>query len=748
MPPVVTQESPPFETTPNRRSAQNVSDFLALARKRFQTIANAESTQRIDALEDLRFLAGEQWPDEILADRATDGRPCLVINRLKQPVRLTCNQQRMSRPAIQISPVAEGADEDTAEVLQGIIRHIEQQSHAAVAYDTAFQNAVSMGVGYFRVLTDYPHDGTFEQEIYIKRVLNPFSVYIDPACQEADYSDARYAFIVEDIPKDEYGELYGDARAATLAEYASVANPEPGWFPEGNIRIAEYFYVEEEDTTLALIDLGNGNTKAVDKSKIVDGEVPVKILNERKATRRRVKWAKINAAEILEEGEWPGRTIPIVPVLGDELVVNGQRRLSGIVRDAKDSQRVYNYWVSAQTETIALAPRAPFVGAEGQFANHPEWKQANRRNFAVLEYVPVTSGGQLVGAPQRQFAEPPVQAISMAVRQADNDIKSTTGFFDASLGERGPEQSGKAILARQEQGTLSASNFLDNLQRALVALGHILVDVIPKVYDTPRVLRIVGLDDQTREVMVNQPYAEGPQGPRPVDAKTFDATNQLHHLYDLTMGRYDVVVTIGQSFATKRAEEATRLLEFVKIAPQTFPFVGDVVAKAMDGPGFPQIADRLEKMLPPQLQPEPEGGPAQIPPQAQAQMQQMTQMVQMLSAQVKQLSEERNTRVLELASREQIANMQTQAQLAIALAKTDMQAGLAAMQAEYQRITTLLQMSQTRVVSQEQAATAALQSPAGPGAVAPNRTSVAASPPSTSPAAPVVPVPPRAPGVP
>ena len=463
---VVVAEMESGEIDPEAQQQDELRVFLQTAQSRFKTVVDAESMLRQKMLEDLEFRASEQWPDNIKSMREQDNRPCLTINRIPQFIRQVTNNQRASRPAVQVHPSGNAANVELAEVVQGIVRHIEDRSDADVAYTTAGDHQVTMGRGYVRVVTDYIDDdpNSLNQEIKVKRVANPFSIYMDPTAQSPDSSDARYAFVVEDIPIAEYRFRFPDSELAELSEFTAVGNQKPEWMPEGNIRIAEYFYIEETREEMVLIMGPDGEQQRYPKDLMQStdpAELPpgVTIIAEREVTTRTVKWALINAVEVLQgnelrtEGkEWPGKYIPIVPVLGDEINMNGVTDYRGIVRDAKDPQRMYNYWVSAETELIALAPRAPIVGAEGQFEGHEsKWRTANVRNYPYLEYKPRTIAGQLAPPPQRQTWEPPIQAMTAAIAQSDNDLKATGGFNDASLGVRGAQESGKAIRTRQQQ---------------------------------------------------------------------------------------------------------------------------------------------------------------------------------------------------------------------------------------------------------------------------------------------------------
>ncbi len=636
---VVVASTAQDEQDPETARQNEVESFLTLAKDRFHTIVDAESTLRQHMLEDLEFRASEQWPNNVRTMREQDNRPCLTVNRMPTFIRQVTNNQRISRPAIEVSPTGDVADEAVAEVIQGVVRHIETKSDADVAYTTAGEHQCTMGRGYIRVVTDYIDDDSFslDQEIKIARVANPFSVYMDPNSQQPDGSDARYAFVVEDLPLTEYQNRYPDSALAGLSGFTSTGNDEQEWMPEGNIRVAEYFYVEEVREAMVLLLLPDGSRVREKRSSLSGTEAKdlpsgVTIVAERETTTRRVRWALINAVEILEGNEdlssgaeWPGKYLPLVPVTGDEININGVKDYRGIVRDAKDPQRMYNYWVSAQTEMIALAPRAPFIAAEGQMEGHEhKWNTANIRNYPYLEYKPKTVSGQLAPPPQRQSWEPPIQAMTAAIMQSDQDLKATGGFNDASLGVRGPQESGKAIRSRQQQDEMANSHYLDNLARAVRQVGRIVVDLLPKIYDTARVMRINGLDEQVKNVMVFAGAQNQPTG---------DQMEQIppgvEGMYDVGVGRYDVTVSVGPSFQTRRQDATDALTKFIQAYPAVFPQIGDLLAENMDWPGSKKVAARLRKLLPPELQDAP--NPENMPPEVQAKLQQLEQQLQQVT---------------------------------------------------------------------------------------------------------------------
>lgn len=615
-----------------------VSDKLALARRQFRTAMAAETELRANQHEDLKFCASDQWDLRAKSERQLDRRPCLTINRLNQFVRQVVNAARQMKPAIQVSPIDSGADQQTAEVYQGIIRHIEQQSDALAAYITASEAQARIGRGWWRIVTEFDDElESFAQRIKIKRVRNAFTIVWDPASQELDGSDARWAFVVEDMPADTYKQRYGDASFASLTEFMTGNDQSSDWMPEGRVRVAEWWTVQIIEDSVILV-LWPDRQEQVVRGSIYDTwpeekKAQVQILRSRRLERREVRCAVINAVEILEGNDdktdgslWPGQWIPIVPVYGEEIDLNGKLDYRGMVRDAKDPQRLYNYETTALAEALQLAPKSPFMGAAGAFENHEQkYEQANRRNFPYLEYNPQVIGGIMAPPPHRLSASADIGGFVQAVAQGDNDLKATTGLFDASLGNRQGDQSGKAIQSLQRQGEMANSNFLDNLSRAVRFTGRLLVDLIPHIYDAPKVMRILGTDDKPKDVLVmaGVPEAE-------IDPKLREAVDRI---YDLSVGRYDVSISVGPSLESRRQEALTGMTGLLQAAPQLAAPLADLIVANMDFPQADVAATRLRKMLPPQLQ-DNEDGEDDIPPQVQAQMMQAQQQMQGMGQQM------------------------------------------------------------------------------------------------------------------
>ena len=647
-------------------------EILETARHRFGLAREAEQDNRALFLEDLQFLSGDQWDQKVEQDRLADGRPCLVVNRLPQFVQQITNDQRQNRPSIKVHPIDDPKAVETAEIYQGIIRHIECNSDADVAYDTGAESAVRTGLGYWRILTEFSDPESFDQEIMIKQVEESASVYFDPYSKEPDGSDAEYAFVTDDISPDTYKKLYPDSEGARMSgrEWSALGNNQKEWFSDGSIRICEYFCREERDATIHLLGTGevvHDENLAERQMAAMVAKLPFQVVKSRKTKIPYICWYKLSGVEVLEETVLPGSYIPIIPVYGSKLVIDGKKILSGIVRNAKDPQRMLNFWKSAETEAITLAPKAPYIGAEGQFEGHEEeWATANRRNHSYLEYKLTTTTGQPApGPPQRQPVEPAVQSITQASMAAADDLKNVTGIYEAGTGQQGNEVSGIALQRRANQIQTANFHFTDNLTRSIRHTGRILVEWIPVVYDTAQTIRIIGADDEQRIVKINQPTQD-------------DAGSPI--TYDLKRGRYDVTVDTGPSFASKRQEAAASMLDFSRSVPQVAAYTADLIVKNMDWPGAQEFSDRIKKMLPPQLQND--GPQKDIPPQVIAQMNFLHQANQQMAQKLDDATKIIETKKLDLEHRERIEIMKLQTEAEIKMAELGQKNGVALLQAQ------------------------------------------------------------------
>lgn len=636
-------------------------DAMKGAREQYERCKEAELHNRKTALEDINFARrGEQWPDTIRKQRETEGRPCLTINKLPVFIRQVVNDSRQNKPSIKVHPADSKSDPETADIIGGMIRNIEYISNADVAYDTAIECAVSGGFGYWRVVTDFAHDDAFEMDLLIKRVSNPFSVYGDPNSSQADSSDWDVAFVVDRLSKQQFETQYG--KAAKVNWEADAWNGMIGtdWRDEERVMVAEHWTREEVDRPIVVLQDGT----VLDKEALTtDPDLQIQLAvgaiqvhGERVAKSKKVTQRIMSGLEELDKKEWPGRYIPIIPVYGDEFDIEGRRYFRSLIHSAIDAQRMFNYWRTASTELVALAPKVPFIGPKGAFdSDIDRWNTANTRSHPFLEY---DHKGNLP-PPQRQPLDMGVAAGALQeALNASDDIKSIIGLYDASLGARSNETSGRAILARQREGDVATFHFMDNLARAIRHTGRILIDLIPKIYDKPRIVRVMGEDGSEQVQPINQqfqapPQAQPGQQPDPM-------AEPIMKMHDLTAGKYDLTVTTGPSFTTRREEAAMQMTELLRAFPPAAPVIGPELAKNLDWPGADKIATKLEAMA-----------NGQLPPEVQEQIKQGQQKIAQLSEENQQLKADNSKAMNELQMKMQTKIMEIQGDREIAAMKVE-----------------------------------------------------------------------------
>lgn len=596
--------------------------------KKFLELANDyETRNRQEALEDLKFVNGDQWPVELQNSRNLESRPVLTINKLDGYCRQVVNQMRQQRPRVKVHAVNNEADFKIAQVIQGIIRHIEVNSNADNAYDLAADYAVRMGWGYIRVRTDYISEDSFDQEIYIDPVENPFTVYYDINSKAMDGSDAQECLITMMMSKESFKQMYPQADETSFTQ-RGTGDAQNEWITKEDIRIAEYFYTEYKKTELVLLSDGTKVYREDLPDKDTLAMAGVYEQDKRTTYRKYIKYCKLTAIEILEEKEWPGKYIPIIPVYGRMAVVGDKLHRFGMVRHAKDPQRMYNFWQTSMTESIALAPKAKWLLAEGQDEGHEsDWAQANIKSIPVLRYKQTDVEGRPAPAPTRLQPEPPPAGVMTAAAAVDDDIKVMMGIFDPAQLKQG-NISGKALNGQIQQTDLSNFDFYDNLTKSIAHVGKICLDLIPHIYDTERVLRIIGDDGKPELVTLNQRQQ-----------KMQDNQIVEEVLNDVTVGKYDVVMETGPGYNSKREAAVEAMMPLVGSNQKLFEVAGDLVFRNMDFPGADQIADRLAATNPlAQIDDK-----SDVPPQVQmqlaqnkAQMEQMAQQLQQLQMVIKQ----------------------------------------------------------------------------------------------------------------
>ena len=597
-------------------------DKINEAIKFWRMVNDADSTNRAEALNDIKFAAGDQWPVEIQNSRNLESRPCLTINKIDAYIRQVTNQQRQQRPRIKVHPVNNLADYKIAQVIEGITRHIEVNSNADTAYDTAFDYAVRMGWGYWRINTRYTREDSFDQEIFIDTIDNPFTVYFDPNSILPDGSDAERCLITTVMDKKVFREYYPGADDGANFQQRSTGDDTASWITKEDIRVAEYFYVERERAKLYL--LSDGTSGFADSNNFFARveAAGLTVIDERDSFRKAVKWIKCTALEVLEEKTMAGKYIPVVPCYGAQVIVDDKRKKYGLVRFAKDPQRMYNFWRTSMTESVALAPKAKWLLAEGQDEGHEnEWAMANIKSTPVLRYKQKDIEGQPAPTPTRLQPEPPPTGIMEAAGAISADLQMVLGIIDPNQLPSG-NISGKALMGQQNQVDLSNFHFYDNMTRSIRHTGKIILDLIPKIYDTQRVMRIIGSDGQPDMTTINEQSEIG------------------EVLNDVTVGEYDVVMDTGPGFQSRRQQAVESMMPLLTGNAELFNIAGDLVFRNMDFPGADVIADRLAAMNPMAQIDE----KSDIPPQAQMELAQSKQMIQQLQQQLQAAGLEINNR--------------------------------------------------------------------------------------------------------
>lgn len=579
------------------------------ALERFDLCEDIDSENRIEQVDDIKFVKlREQWPEAVRQQREEDGRPCLTIDQLGSVVRQVVNDSRLNKPQIKVKPVDSKADPKTAEILAGLIRNIEYSSNSDVAYDTAIDYAVTSGRGYFRINADYATDDTFDQDLVIERISDPLSVYPDPYSTEADSSDWNFCFIVDSISEADYEKRFRNKDVVSWDALSTLGN---SWFGDDRAVIAEYWKREEVESYAVLLSTGetvksDEALKAEDTYEegfpaldpmtgqpVIDPEgnpvwikEPTTVSAVRTIRSFKVTQYILSGKEILETVEWPGTYIPIVPVYGEDFVVEGRRYFSSLIRPAKDAQRMKNYWRSTTTELVALAPKAPWVGQEKAFNGQDadKWATANSENHAFLSYPDNAQ------APVRQpFTGVPAGALQEALNASD-DIKSITGIYDASLGARSNETSGVAINARQREGDVSTFHYIDNLARGIKHAGRILIDLIPHYYSSERVIRILNPEGEAESVQIGSP-----EQAQAAMAAQQQQDEEISRIYALGVGKYDVAVDTGPSFTTQREEFNAFVTELLRAMPQYADLFGPLALKSYDAPGVDKLVKEIER---------------------------------------------------------------------------------------------------------------------------------------------------------
>ena len=614
------------------QSADTDAEIFAEASERLRIAQEAEGLNRQYAVQDLEFEDGQQWPDDLYNLRKVTKRPTLTINHTRAMVKRVVNNLRQQRPRIKVHPVNETAAKDIAQKLQGLIRHIEYRSQEGVAYDLAGEFAVKMGWGYARVLSEYEDDMSFEQELKVLPIPNPFTVYMDPAARDCTGSDAEWCLISEKMKRSEYERKFPDREPMEWRE-GGRGDQGPDWETKEEIRLAEYFrFKRVKDDLLKLTDGRSmyASEYAKKRQALTLGGIGIATNLKgqeirRPAERKQLQWFRLDGAQVIQSVDLPGKYIPVVRFEGNTLDINGQIRRRGMVRDLMDTNRMYNYWRTCETEVIALAPRAPYMGTANHFEGHPEWNDANQKSYGKLVYNPDTvvvgENGEMQQVPPPSRVEP-VQIPAGFVQAAESALKDLmilAGMpHEPGQDAPGVVVSGKALRQRQALSDMGHFQYYDNQTRSIAQIGRILLDNIPHYYSEERMLRIIGDDGIAQMVKFNQ--------------KTVDKIKN-----DLTIGRYDVVMDTGPGYETRRQEEAETTVDLLKIGPLAETAVKAAPDLIFRNFGMDEIADRVAVMVPGGMEKAIEG----LPQDAQNIVKGVLQQLTAAQNQVKELTLEK-----------------------------------------------------------------------------------------------------------
>ena len=612
-------------------------DILESARRYLKDCIDEESLERDKMKDDIRFCTLDQWPSEIRQARENDvengPRPCLTIDKINQYIVQVVNDIRQGKPGINVRPQDDEADVQTAKILKGIIRNIEDQSSADIAYATAAENAVKMGLGYFRITTEYVSDDSFDQAIFIRPIPNTFSVYLGRHMMP-DGSDAERGFVMESMPIAKFREMFPKAKSAQH-DFDVLQEQVHYWHTGEMVTVVEEYCIKNTLEELYYLADGTTMTKADYDKWPAEGGAKPEITEKRMTQKRQLKWRKMTGVEVLEKRDLPGKWIPIVEVIGRESWVDGHRCLWGMVRPAKDSLRMYNYFASAITEKMGLAPKAPFIGAKGQFEGlEDRWKKANNVNFAYLEYNAIDVNGNAIPAPQRVGPPPMEAALLHQMQVIEHDVQTSLGMFKAAVGETESQQSGRALLALQKESDTGTYHFGANQAIAIRHAGRIILDLIPHYYDTKRIVRILGDDGEPQAVQIDPEQQVARQEIPQQDGS-------IKNIYNPNIGEYDISITVGPSYNTKRMEAAATFVEMAKGSadPASAAVLRYLVMRNSDSAGADEAAKVLKSLLPPQaLQALDSNEP--MSPKAMAAMQQMQMQGQQMMEEMQKLQQE------------------------------------------------------------------------------------------------------------
>lgn len=597
-------------------------DYLKDMRETYELDIEADDDNRKAALEDKKFAAGDQWDPLVLEQRK--GLPCLKINTVNQFTAQLVGDWRTNRVAVKVIP-SENGDKDVASVRSDLIRSIETNSRASRTYDSAFESMVQCGDGAFRIGVKYANEDVFDQDIFIGPIDDALSVVWDRLSIDPTGRDATHCFVDDLLPLKEFKANWPEADPSTLNTKDRHLLEAEGWCGEGTVRVTEHWRIIERKKMLVLFEDGGvypfeEDVTPEEVSAFTDKHGnPVK---SRIAPCRYVQMHLVTGNKILAGPyEWKLNRLPIIRMSGRVVSVGDRRVRYGLVRFMKDPVRLRNFWRSVAAEQLGYAPKAQWLAPDDAVEGREDaFRKAHLSRDPLLVY------NADAAVPPQRIDPPQIQMALLNEAQVNTqDIKDVTGIHDASLGIKSNETSGRAIMARQREGDVASITYYDNGNASILEAGDVINQFIGQIYDGTRIVRIIGEDESTRLLKINDP--NDPESP------------------NLATGKYDVTVTTGASYTTKRVEAAQAMMEAVQVFPQMMEVAGDLVAKAQDWPGSEELANRLQKLVPPNLLTEKEraemGEQAGQDPQAMMQQQaQMGEAMQAMQGELQKLHEE------------------------------------------------------------------------------------------------------------
>ena len=625
---------------------------MAEAKARFTRCEDWEALARVNYQKDMKFGNGDsynqyQWDASNVTNRELERKPCLTINKTQVHCNQIVNDARQNKVGIEVRPTGGAATVDASEVIEGMVRHVEYISKAQAAYDTATYNQVYGGWGYVRVLVDYVDENSFDQDIKIQRIPNPLTIYLDPDIQQYDGSDAKFGFVFKDTPRSEVAAKYPEIEEFAAPPFGN----DDSWNTKAHVRECEYFRVGEKTDELILLpdelcqQIGAPSGTTIRKSELpkeLKALIP-KDARRRKVSEPEVEWFLIIGDQIVDRKPWPGKYIPISRCIGQETIIDGVMDRKGHVRCLLDPQKMYNYQASGSVEFVALQTKTPWLTPVRAIEGYEEyWRTANTENHSYLPYNDMDEDGRPIQQPHR--VEPPAAAQGHlnGMQAAESQMMLASGQYQAVMGAPSNETSGKAINARQRQGDNATYHFIDHLAQCVAHVGRIVLDLIPKVYDTPRVIKILGADQQQMSVQIDP---SAPQAHAKNDGSNPLLPKDITAVFNPAIGQYDVMADVGPSYETSRQEAFNAFSQIMSSNPEAFDKLGDLYFGSADFPGAEAAAERMKKNLPPNLQ---DDGPN---PEVQQLKQHMEQGAQQALAHIDGLQKQISDLTTQLAAK-------------------------------------------------------------------------------------------------